>query len=592
MKKKLFAILLAAVMLLSFVPVSFAQGEDITIIATSDIHCNCTNLPKLAALRGSADIMVDNGDSLQGGLIGALSDGEYMAEALNLVGFDLASVGNHDFDYGVEQLLKLEDQLNYPLLSCNVKNTSTGEYLFEPYKIVETKGKKIAFIGISTPHTLTMCNPANFEDENGNTYIDFTQKDGGRELIDLVQKYINEAGEKADYVVLLGHLGDEDAFAPYRSADIAGGTCGVDLIIDGHSHHAYTASYKNKNGDPVPAIGSSDSLSSVMKIVFKADGIVVTELFDLEETEADPKVQNGIELIEKKIDGLKNQIVAKTEVDLTIENEDGSRAIRNKETNLGNLCSDAVRIACGSDIAMINGGGIRANIAAGDVTFGDIVNVHPFGNELCKVGIKGSVLLDVLEFSVRNFPDEFGGFMHFSGLTYSLDASVPSPIVTDDNAVFVKVSGQRRVFDVKVNGEALDPDKTYSLGGIQFTLLSGGDGYSMFKDNVELIADEIVLDHQALISYIVKDMGGVIGSEYAKPQGRITMKENPAAHETQTQVVAPPTALYIVQKGDCLWNIAKRFLGSGASWMQIYKLNTDIIKNPNLIYVGQELRVF
>lgn len=592
MKKKICAILLAAIMLLSFAPMSFAQDEDITIIATNDIHCDYAALPKLATLRKDADILIDNGDSLQGQLIGSLSNGEYMAEALNLVGFDLASVGNHDFDYGVDQLLKLEKQLNYPLLSCNIKNIKTGKYMFEPYKIIEAKGKKIAFIGITTPNTLTQCNPDFFKDENGVNFIDFAEKDNGKELCNLVQKYINEARKKADYVVLLGHLGNYDVYSPWTSGEIVSGTYGADLFIDGHSHDAYIGSYENKNGAPVPAAGTANGLSTAMKIVIKADGTVVVESLELEGIEADSKVQKGIDLIEAKLNGLKNKIVAKSEVELTTLNEDGSRAIRAKETNLGNLCSDVIRVACGSDIGMINGGGIRANIAKGDITFGDIISVHPFGNSMCKVRIKGSVLLDVLEFSVRNVPDEFGGFMHFSGLTYSLDTSIPSSVVMDENMNFVKVDGLRRIFNVKVNGEDLDPNKTYTLGGTNFTILSGGDGYAMFKGNVELVADEIVVDNQALVNYIVKDLNGVVGPEYAKPQGRITLEENPKIKEAQTQVVAPPTAMYVVEKGDCLWNIAKRFLGSGSRWMEIYKLNKDIIKNPNLIYVGQVLRVF
>ena len=212
--------------------------------------------------------------------------------------------------------------------------------------------------------------------------------------------------------------------------------------------------------------------------------------------------------------------------DLTAVDSEGKpiRIIRSQETNLGDLCADAYRLVSGADIGVVNGGGIRAAIPAGDITFEQIISVHPFGNAMCVVEATGQQILDALEKSVSKLPDENGGFLHVSGLTFTVDMSVPSTVVVDDKGNFVEVSGERRVKDVKVGGEDIDPAKTYTLASHNYMLKSGGDGFNMFI-NDKLLQDEVMLDNQVLITYITENLGGVIGEEYAEPygQGRITI---------------------------------------------------------------------
>ena len=228
-----------------------------------------------------------------------------------------------------------------------------------------------------------------------------------------------------------------------------------------------------------------------------------------------------------------NEVVAHTKVDLTINDpvavdESGGpiRMIRRAETNLGDLCADAYRAQSGADIAFVNGGGIRKNINAGDITLNNILSVHPFGNAMCVIEVKGQQILDALEWGARAVPSESGGFLQVSGLSYEIHSYIESTCKSDENGMFAGVQGERRVKNVLVDGVPIDPNGTYTLASHDYMLLANGDGYTMF-DGAALLQDRVKLDNQVLIDYITESLGGEIGEEYEDltGQGRIVIVE-------------------------------------------------------------------
>ena len=246
--------------------------------------------------------------------------------------------------------------------------------------------------------------------------------------------------------------------------------------------------------------------------------------------------------IDEQYNELAGTVVARTDVELTVNDpETGERAVRNSETNLGDLCADAYRVKTGADIGLINGGGVRANIAAGDITYGNIIDVQPFGNSLCVVEATGQQILDCLEMGAVHAPEENGGFMQVSGLSYTVNTYIPSSVTTDENGNFTGVDGEYRVKNVLVNGEPLDLEKVYTVASHNYLLFNGGDGMSMFKD-CNMIAKEIALDNQALIDYITEDLGGTVGEEYSDPRGSGRIAVVNEAPETSDEAETPETA--------------------------------------------------
>ncbi len=527
--RKLFAVLLAMVMILSGVAYCFAGGatptEDIVILHTNDAHCGYLPYDKVATLAKDADLLVDAGDAIQGDVIGTLSKGEYVTDIMNYLGYDLATFGNHEFDYGMDQTLKIAKELaSFPYVSCNFVDLATGNPVVDAYKVFDVKGVKIAFVGVTTPETFVKSTPTYFQDSDGNYIYGFCQGNNGQDLYDAVQKAVTAAAAEADFVIVVGHLGDDAESQPWTSEEVIAHTTGIDAFIDGHSHGEYTKTVKNADGKEVVLQQTGTKLSNVGKLVIKTDGTIGTELVALENVEADAAATAYIQTITDKFDELQNTVVAKTLVDLTTKDADGKRAVRNQETNLGDLCADAYRTLLDADVAFVNGGGVRADIPAGDITFGQIIAVHPFGNSACLVEVTGQQILDALELGSSACPGELGGFLQVSGLTYTIDTRIPSGVVLNDESEFVKVEGERRVKDVLIGGEPVDPAKTYKLASHNYMLKSAGDGYAMFgKKNVTILQDEVLIDNQVLINYITDSLGGTVGEDYAKAQGRITI---------------------------------------------------------------------
>lgn len=519
-----------------------AASNGVVILYTNDVHCAIdTNIgyagvaayEKAYEDAGYDVLLVDCGDAVQGAAVGTLSTGEYIVDIMNEVGYDVATIGNHEFDYGMDRFNELVEMAEYPYVSANFTDLE-GNTILSPYAVLEAGGYSIAFVGASTPETFSKSTPTYFQDEEGNFIYSFCGGNDGADLYAAVQAAVDGArAEGADYVVVLSHLGTEASSVPFTSTDLIANTSGIDVVLDGHSHSVWEMEIEqNKDGEDVVMSSTGTQLTALGSLTIDAEGNLATQLHT-ETIFQDDETAAFIDGIEAQYADTLATVVATSDVDLTIydpteTDADGNpiRLIRSQETNLGDLCADAYRAISGADIAFVNGGGIRDSIPAGDITYEQIIAVHPFGNALCVVEATGQEILDALEMSVRHVPDETGGFLQVSGLTFEVNMGVESSVVVDDADMFVEVAGDRRVQNVLVGGEPIDPEATYTLASHNYMLKSGGDGYTMFADNV-LLQDEVMLDNQVLINYITESLGGVVGEEYSDPygQGRITFVE-------------------------------------------------------------------
>ena len=526
------------------------QTQDIVILYTNDVHCAVDTdigYAGLAAYKQHMEqktdyvTLVDCGDALQGDTIGAVSQGEYLTDIMNQVGYDFAVLGNHEFDYGMEQLAALIDRANAQYLGCNIRYTGEGENAvsaLKPYEIVTYGSVDVAFIGISTPESIAQSTPAYFMNESGEFIYDFYGS-SAEELYTQVQNTVDEClAQGADYVIALTHLGDNETSAPFRSTDLIAGTSGIDAVLDGHSHSVISCDViKNKAGEEVLLSSTGTGLANIGQLIITSAGNLTAGLIgDYPDTHA--QTDAYIQQLQSQYETELNQVAAHTSISLTTVSESGARLIRNRETNLGDFCADAYRTIAGADIAFVNGGGIRADLHAGDITYADIIAVHPYGNTLCMAEVTGQEILDALEMASRstlaspndgeNAIGENGGFLQVSGLRYTIDTSIPSTVETDESGMFVSCGKNRRVQDVQVlqtdgSYTPIDPEKTYTLASHNYLIKQGGDGLNMFMDN-SLPLNEGMLDYQVLITYITDYLGGTVGEVYTAAQGRITVK--------------------------------------------------------------------
>ena len=535
---------------------TISAPEKIIILHTNDVHCQIdqkknkdeivTNIgyagvlaykKEMENLHGINNVtLVDAGDAIQGGPIGTLSKGEYIVDIMNYIGYDIACPGNHEFDYGMENFLKLSTETskaNY--ICCNFRDLE-GNPILSPYTLIKYGDLTIAYLGINTPESFTKSSPIYFQDENGNYIYDFAQGEKGQTLYKTVQKYVDEAiKEGANYVVAIGHLGDEGASEYWSSKSLIKNTYGIDIFIDGHSHEVYSEILKNKKGKNVLLAQTGTKLQNLGKITINTKNKKITSEFISNYKAQDEDAVNYIEGIKNKFSDILQEVVVKSSVTLTtLDPTTHKRAIRNSETNLGDFCADAYRSIVGADIAFANGGGIRADIEEGDITYEEIINVHPFGNEICMIETTGQDILDALEVGACEYPIENGGFLQVSGLSYTIDPSIPSSVVFNERGQFVKVDGKYRVTEIIVGNEPLVLNKTYTLASHNYMIKNGGDGYTMFMDD-KMIKDSVVIDNGALINYITENLNGVIGDEYKNPKGngRIIIKENTSSNSQE-----------------------------------------------------------
>lgn len=514
-------------------PAAPAKSNDIVILATSDVHCGIDQnigYAGLAAYKAAMQekynnvVLVDAGDAIQGDTIGTLSKGEYLIDIMNEVGYDVLVPGNHEFDYGMDQFLDvIVKKANGTYISANF--VKDGKPVFDTYKMMTFGEKKVAFVGICTPETLVKSTPTYFQDKYGNYIYDFCNDKTGEALYKSVQTAVDAAKKAgADYVVAVAHLGDDEGSEPWTSMDVIKNTTGIDVLMDGHAHSTLVKSVKNKSGKSIKMVATGTKLENIGKIVIAENGVITAEYVGADVAkDKDAAVTKFIDSIKAKYDALVKKVVAKSDVDLITHDKNENRLVRSQETNLGDLCADAYKNVLGADIAFVNGGGVRAQLAKGNITYGDIIAVHPFGNMACVIEATGQQILDALEFGSRFVgKGENGGFLQVAGISYSINTAFESTVEENDKGEFVKVAGKYRVFDVKVNGETLDLNKTYTLASHNYMLKSGGDGYVMFK-GCKVLQDEVMIDNQVLINYIQNNLKGVVGSEYAQAQGRINI---------------------------------------------------------------------
>ncbi len=549
MKKKHLRLLSLALMLtLVLCPVtaeadttSAVNKNDIVILYDNDVHCNVEGYEDMAALKKEMQSqsryvsVVSCGDYLQGDVIGAISKGKAIVSIMNEVGYDVVTLGNHEFDYGVKRLKNLMKSLNATVTSSNFVKKKTGSPVFSSYTIKKYGKKKVAFVGITTPESFTSSTPDYFKNSNGKLIYGFCGDSSGKLLAKQVQEAVDEAREEgADYVVALSHLGTEGVTAQWSAQKLIQNTSGIDAVLDGHSHSTIESmKVKNKNGKKITLSSTGTKFANIGRLVISKTGSISTMLYPIDEEHqyADEAAKTYIDSVTSKYDKRLEKVIGSTEIGLTMLNADGSRAIRSAETNLGDFCTDAFRYAMEADIAIINGGGIRSDIKAGEITYRDLISVFPWNNEVSVIEVTGQQLKDALELGAKNYPEENGGFMQVSGIKYTIDASVPSSVViAESTAMFEKVDGAYRVKNIKVWNskkaayEPLKLKKTYRLAGINYTLRKNGDGFTMF-DGCKLIKDSTMIDTQTLSVYLTDVLGGVVGEEYSDPtgQGRITI---------------------------------------------------------------------
>lgn len=553
-KKILFAISVVAIVTAAFLIGMNVNKkdttDDIVILYTNDVHCGIEENIGYAGLVAYKEAMeektphvtlVDCGDAIQGDFIGLTSQGSYIVDIMNEAEYDFAVLGNHEFDYGMEQLENLIEEADAQYLGCNITYAGEGENVLsdlKPYDIEEYGDISVAFIGVSTPESITSSTPTYFM-EDGEYVYDFASKSDGEELYACVQGYVDECKKAgADYVVLLTHLGDAEEYAPYSSVDLAQETDGVDVILDGHAHSTIPCMVEeNKEGEEVLISSTGTKLANIGQLVITSDGNITTSLIS-SYAKKDAEMETFIAKINGTYEEDLKKKIATSDVALSCYSEDGIRLIRTRETGIGNFCADAYRTVAGADIGVVNGGGIRADLPAGDITYQNLFEVHPFGNTLCMVNATGQEILDFLEMCYRNvLPEtaengqaigEDGSFQQVSGLKFTIDTSVESSVVVDENEMFLSVEGERRVKDVLVQNEAgmyvpMEPEAVYKVASHNYLMKEGGSGYSMFMDN-ELLIDEGMADYQVLVEYMTETLGGKIDASYAKPEGRITVK--------------------------------------------------------------------
>lgn len=546
MRKIKYLLLSIIVLPLLFVVTSCKLNfEDINILFTTDVHCGIDDNLGYSSFKAYKDDLkeefsyvttIDAGDAIQGGFVGAVSEGKYIVDIMNEVGYDIWTLGNHDFDYGIDTLKERIDEFNGDILSCNVSYTGSKENKLEKVKantIIDYDGIYVGYIGITAPRTLTESNPKSFK-EDGVTVYDFKlDKD---EYYSTIQNNIDECiDDGADYIVLIAHVGNGDEESPYSCEDVVKNTRGVDAVISGHTHKNIECYYyQDLDGREIPVCEAGTKLAEFGHLVITPTGnirIGYISKYDRHSDEIDTLINN----IKAEIKNISDEVLFQSDIDLKISDSNGIRMVRTRETPIGNLVSDAYRIVGESNIGIVNGGAIRANLEKGPVTYQKIRDIHPFGNYICTVKAKGEIIANYLEFASKdtksnyfegaNAVGEFGGFANVSGLKYTIDTSIESSVKMENNN-FSSIDGERRVKNIMVleNGNyvPLDMNKEYIVTSHDFLLLNGGDGANMFM-NCEVISRGDLYDYQVLVKYIKDILNCNLKDKYSNIEGRITV---------------------------------------------------------------------
>ena len=535
MKKsmRMLALVLSFIMVLGLFPVAHAEetpvlanADDIVVYYTNDVHTyidgglsydNLADLKTETAKQAAGVLLVDAGDAIQGTAYGSMDKGETIIELMNAAGYDVATLGNHEFDYGMERILELVEKAEYPYISCNfhhIVDGYEGTTVLPSIYTADFGETRIAFIGITTPESFTKSTPAYFQDENGNYIYGIHGGTKGGALYNAVQMAIDDARGiyHADIVIALGHLGDDPASQPWTSEEVIAKTYGLDAFIDGHSHSTVPMKeVKDMDGNTVILTQTGEYFGAIGKMVISADGTISTELVtEWAGSDADVKAIKDDWMTE--IDTQLGQVIGHLDVTLDNYDADGNRLVRKQETNTGAFAADALyylfdNMDLDVDVAIMNGGGVRNKALTGDFSYKTAKEIHTFGNVACLQTITGQQLLDALEWGAKDAPDkENGGFLHVSGITYEIDLSIPSTVQKDEKGIWIGgPTGEYRVKNVKIeqDGEYVDLDLNaqYNLAGYNYTLRDLGDGFAMFDGAINVL-DYVMEDYMVLANYI------------------------------------------------------------------------------------------
>lgn len=542
------------------------EEGSVAILYTNDVHTyidNPLSYDVIASLKDQLEdsyesvILVDAGDHIQGTAYGSMDKGKTIIELMNAADYDLATLGNHEFDYGMEGCIAIREWAKYPYVSSNFyheKDGVRGENVLDSYEIFEAGEEKIAFVGITTPESFTKSTPAYFQDEVGNYIYGIGAGEDGSDLQADLQIAIDAAKkEGATKVIALGHLGDDPSSKPWTSEETIAGVSGLDAFIDGHSHSTVEASLvKDKEGKEVLLTQTGYYFGTIGLMTIDTTGAIKTELLEAEEIlepvlndageqEVDEDGNPMTEVVgytitselapyltyssDKEVQALKEkwigeidtklgEVIGKTE--LTFDNYDGeTRLVRSQETNTGDFAADALyylfdNMDLDVDIAIMNGGGIRNKAITGDITYKVCKEIHTFGNVACLQTVTGQQILDALEWGARTAGtgEENGGFLHVSGMTYKIDGEWPESTQVDDKGVWIGApTGGYRVHDVQIYNketnayEPLELNAKYNMAGYNYTLRDLGDGFNMFSSAVNIL-DYVMEDYMVLANYV------------------------------------------------------------------------------------------
>ena len=513
------------------------EKSEVTILYTNDVHTYIDKqAPELtyaaiAALKqsyqnaGKKVLLVDAGDHVQGTAYGSMDQGASIIQLMNAAGYDAATPGNHEFDYGMDRAKELMRDADFPYLSCNWVDLRTNLRVLPEIKVFVRGGVRIAFVGITTPETFTKSTPAYFMNKAQTKYIyDILGGEDGQKLYSAVQKAVDKAKCLADVVIGLGHLGVDPSSSPWTSEEVIAHTTGFDAFIDGHSHTVMeNKQVADASGRLVTLTQTGSYFANVGEMTIAPDGTISTRLVSTYDQEDVAVAAEQAAWVNTVDDMLGEKIaVADTKFYIT-DPATGKRRIRSGETNLGDFVADGIytyfneveQLHC--DIAIMNGGGIRSDEDAGYWTFKTCKQVSPFGNVACLMSVTGKQIQDALEFAARFAGaegKENGGVLQVAGATYEIHTDIPNTVQTDDKNVWIgSATGTPRVQNVKIYDRAngtyvpLDESKTYALAGMNYTLRNLGDGFAMF-DGAELIKDYVSEDYLVMSTYAMT-FGGV-----------------------------------------------------------------------------------
>lgn len=559
------------------------QTKDIVILYTNDVHTyveigdgkssynTVAQLKKDLIAAGKDVILVDAGDHLQGTAYGAMDKGVGIQDIMAAAGYDLATLGNHEFDYGMDRVLELVKG-SVPYVSSNFRKAD-GSLLLDAYKMFDLGGKKVAVIGVTTPESITKSTPKYFMDEKGNWAYTIDGGTDGKALYETVQKTIDAAkAAGADYIIGLGHLGVDAASKPYTSEELIANVKGFDAFIDGHSHTVMESkNVKDAAGKNVVLTQTGQYFTNIGQLTIDKTGKVTTQLI-ANSSASDATVKAKIDSLVTKVDGQLGLTIGYAPIGLYIADPATStRLIRKQETNLGDFCADAIYYLFDTtegldiDVAVMNGGGIRADLTTGAITYKTAKTIHPFGNVMCLMEVTGQQILDMLEWSYKSVEtSESGGFLQVAGLKCTVDTAVPANVIKDADGMWAgsNKNAEYRVKNVKILDKktgkyvALDLKKTYRLGGTNYTLRNSGDGFAMFGD-ATLVKDYVMEDYLCLANYVMSfdetqtpagKLPTISKTAYSKlgGDGRITIKSNVGSETGDNNIIGVLFALVLM----------------------------------------------